>query len=671
VIGFLAPGLLALLAVAAIPLLLHLFQRHQGRRVAFPAIRYLRLAEREHARRIRLRQLLLLLLRVGAVVALALAAARPFLRSGDGEHRATALVIVLDNSLSASLVRADTRVMDDLRALALRAAESAGPDDRLWLIRAAEPWEAAPPGAAAAAADRIRAVEPVPGGADLAGALERARDILAAGADGRVPEIHLLTDGQATEFSGLAVGAGAEAAQEGTRPAIPVLVPAPDDAPPNLGVAAVSLEGGLAPRAGQRVSVGVTLAGGGDSASVRLLAHDTLRAVGRGVPGTVALLSLPGQEEGLLLGRAEVEADALRADDRRHYVARVLPPPAVALAGEAPFVERGLDVLADAGRIRRSPARDAEVLVSIGGAGLDAAGDATLVLLPPSDPVALPAVNRALGTIGVGWRLEAYGPEAGDRASADGDPELSAALADVALRTPYRLVDAGRAEDDEVRVRLASGEPWVVGGSLADGRRFLLLAGALDGREGDVAASAAMVPLLDRLVAGWASAIPEGADVAPGERIPLPGRADAVEGPGGERVAVEGGAPYVAPPVPGAYRVLAGDSLLGAFAVNPPARESTLARLPPDELRRTLGDGARVVDAGDWPREIFRARRGGEAWRLIAAAALLLLLAEMLVAAGGREAATRARSSGGRSGRDALAGSGAVATERAARGGGA
>ena len=45
--GLLNPLLLLLAGAAAVPLLLHLLQRHQGPRVIFPALRYLRRAEKE------------------------------------------------------------------------------------------------------------------------------------------------------------------------------------------------------------------------------------------------------------------------------------------------------------------------------------------------------------------------------------------------------------------------------------------------------------------------------------------------------------------------------------------------------------------------------------------------------------------------------------------------
>ena len=67
--GFLAPLWLLAGAAAAVPLLIHLMRRRIGARIEFPAVRYLVRAEREHSRDLRLRNLLLMLLRVAAVLA--------------------------------------------------------------------------------------------------------------------------------------------------------------------------------------------------------------------------------------------------------------------------------------------------------------------------------------------------------------------------------------------------------------------------------------------------------------------------------------------------------------------------------------------------------------------------------------------------------------------------
>ena len=51
--SFLAPWALGLAALAALPLVLHLFQRDTRRRLAFPAIRYLRRARDRSARAVK------------------------------------------------------------------------------------------------------------------------------------------------------------------------------------------------------------------------------------------------------------------------------------------------------------------------------------------------------------------------------------------------------------------------------------------------------------------------------------------------------------------------------------------------------------------------------------------------------------------------------------------
>ena len=60
--SFLAPLWLLLGGAAAVPLLLHLMRRRTGVRVEFPAVRYLARAEKEHSSRLRLRNLLVMLL---------------------------------------------------------------------------------------------------------------------------------------------------------------------------------------------------------------------------------------------------------------------------------------------------------------------------------------------------------------------------------------------------------------------------------------------------------------------------------------------------------------------------------------------------------------------------------------------------------------------------------
>jgi hypothetical protein len=119
--SFLSPLFLIGAAAAAVPLLLHLLKRRPEPRVKFSAVRLLRNAPVEHTNRRRLTDLLLLALRMAALVLLAVAFARPFLRSGHAAGGGVTLV-ALDTSLSMS---APSR-FERARALAQQAVDEAG-----------------------------------------------------------------------------------------------------------------------------------------------------------------------------------------------------------------------------------------------------------------------------------------------------------------------------------------------------------------------------------------------------------------------------------------------------------------------------------------------------------------------------------------------------------------
>src|SRR2546425_3628351 len=100
------PLALAGLAAAAIPALLHLLERRVPPEAEFPPLRYLSEAERQNARRLKLRHLLLLLLRTALIVLLVLAAARPLFptrASGGSPHEPTAPPLILHKSPSSRL----------------------------------------------------------------------------------------------------------------------------------------------------------------------------------------------------------------------------------------------------------------------------------------------------------------------------------------------------------------------------------------------------------------------------------------------------------------------------------------------------------------------------------------------------------------------------------------
>jgi hypothetical protein len=629
--GLLNPLLLALGIAAAVPLLLHLLQRHQGPRIVFPALRYLRRAEKESARRIRVRQLLLMMLRVAAVLLIAFAAARPFLRAAGEGHSPTAAAIILDNSVSTSLVDGDERVLDRLRSAALGVLAAAGPDDRFWLLLAGEPDEPALVGDAELTAMRVREVRPAATQADVPAALRRAHALLAAGAEGRAREIHLLTDLQATSFPAPAPAA------DGAPPVIVYHVGG--TAPPNRAVVDVEVGGGMTPVAGQRTTVAAAIAGAGDDpVNVRLLVEDRLAAAAAAAPGGTAVLALPAPSAGILTGRVEIDADALHADDVRYFAARVAPPPAAAAVGEQPFVQDALAVLADAGRVRAASAAAADVAFLAAALSADAMPPrTTVIVLPPEQPAQLEAVNRRLAAAGIPWRFQP--PAAGEaRIAPPADDPLLSALDAVRIRQNYPLSAEGTAAGDSVLLRLSDGTPWAVSGPRRAGGRYIVLGSPLSAEASTLPTGVAMLPLLERLTGAWAMAQPPRTDVEPGAEVRMPDGASAMIVPDGGRVDVTPGTFQRVGVQPGIYRVVDGDAVIAAWAVNPPPAASDLTRLDRRTLETRLPGWTlhTSTDPGAFLRAAFRERLGRELWRPFLLALLAVLVVETFIAAAGR-----------------------------------
>ena len=627
--GFLSPiFLLAGLAVA-VPLILHLFHRHDGKRMVFPALQYLLRMEKEHARTIRFRQLLLLLLRIAAILLLVGAGARPFLRGGGGVHEPTATVLIIDNSMSSGLIRGGARVLDLLKAVALRSIERASDEDRIWLIRAGEPWALAITGSRADLRADVLETDATDARGDLRTALERAV-VLASGAGLPAAEIHLISDLQASAFEGN--GSPVEAG------AIPVVVF--DDRSrdnKNAYLDSLMIGGGLPPLANQRTRLSVRLAGDADSADVplRLVAANRIRAATTGGAGISALLPIGPFAAGDVDGYVETDPDDLRADDRRFFAFRVRSAPTLATSGSTPFfLSEAIPVLIDAGRVRPAPIRDAEILISVAGAGISEAAKEgrAVIVLPPSDPALLPGLNRALSAAGIPWRYEpttAVGEAGVTRWSGPVN------LDDVRIRSHYTLIPETEELNRGVLATLSSSEPWLVEGTTPRGA-YLLVASALDEESTNLPLTAALMPLMEWMVSRWGDTQgTQGGWIAGTPIIPPPGTTD-IRDPAGTLHPVDATQPFAATPKAGLYEFLVGDSTIQMIAVNAPREESLLLPIENADLRGLLpGPATLVRDSARWTRAVFSGGQGPEMWRWLLVAAVLVLVAESLVAASG------------------------------------
>lgn len=452
---FLHPLVLIGIVAAAIPALLHLFQRRTPPEVEFPPLRYLNEAERRSARRLRLRHLLLLILRTALIVVLVLAAARPLVpaRRTGAAHPPTALALILDNSLSSGAVSGGQVTLERLKSAARSVLDRATPTDRLWLVLADGIIRAG-------GRDELR------GAVDSATADARRLDLVAAvnaaaqvvGADPSViREVQIVSDLQRTA---LVVG------RVTLPPGVRVQALAARPAPPNRGITSARVTAGAV-----AVSIGGAIAGGPVPVTLRVRDRDVGRALAEA--GATVTLPVGATSPGWWAGEVVLPPDELRSDDRRAVVWHATPPARVmATPGAGSFVSAALQVLRTAGRV----AEGADVMIG------EAPGSGPSVVAPPADPALLGQVNRALAARGVAWR---FGPA--------GTPGLiaGAGLDGVPVTRRQRL----EGSDTAAILATVNGEPWVV-----TGKGIVLLGSRLDTSWTALPTAPVFVPFVDALV---------------------------------------------------------------------------------------------------------------------------------------------------------------------------
>jgi hypothetical protein len=237
---FLNPLLLAGMAAAALPVIVHLINRRRAVRRPFPALEFLIRSQKRKAKSIKIRQWLLLALRIAALTLIPLAMARPFLMSDAGtaesERLPEGVVFVLDDSASmgrgngavwaAAVEKLGDRI-DELRpwdkAALVFASRGANDDHAVTLLT----------DNLAEVRDAVQEHRPSTRSTDLAAGLRKAAEIL-ADADLPRKRIVLVTDRQKSGLDDTALPKG------GFRAQVEVLDVRPEGNRPNLSVVGAS-----------------------------------------------------------------------------------------------------------------------------------------------------------------------------------------------------------------------------------------------------------------------------------------------------------------------------------------------------------------------------------------------------------------------------------------------
>ena len=588
--SFLAPLYLLLAGAVAVPLLIHLLRRRIGLRVEFPAARYLARAERENSRTLKIRNLLLMLLRVIALLAIAAAAARPVARWLGAGHAPTAVAIVIDNSLSSSAVVNGRPLLDQFKAMARDVVSSATPTDRLWLVTIDGHVRG---GAPSVLRDEINRLEPIAGSGDPNAALARAATVVRGGGL-EARQVALLTDGQRSEWDKVPSLGDAQ-----------LLLFAPSAPPPSNR--AVVLAEARPIRWTPRGTVAARILSR-DSTTYRVSLNGRTFARGTAAPNEEVIVRAAPPERGWVAGTVEIEADELAADNVRYFATWIGAAPAVAVApAVGPFIKDAIDVLRGSERVT-----DGHDIAIIGG---DELASLPALITAPIDPVKLGAANRALERAGVPWRF-------GERRTGDASVR-GTGFDGVTTAVRYDLVAQAGAVAETLAV--VGRDAWIVAGP-----RYVLIGSPLAPDATNFPVRASFVPwlgavLTERLVGEPGQVIM----AAPGAQLPRPRWADAMEGSTGQRTPL--GETLDVPARAGAYFLTRGDRRVGAVVVNAPPTESVLDRYSASELRARFQAGRTLVtnDPATWQATAFR----GASRRSLIEPALLLAIVTLVVEA--------------------------------------
>ena len=135
-------GLAAGAALAALPVILHLFMRQTPKHVIFPALRLIRERQKRSKKRMRIKNWLLLLARMVLVALMALALARPSLYSQvplGSESQPTALGLVFDTSLSMDYKEKDKTRLDEAKERAREILGKLPDSSQVFVVDSAVP----------------------------------------------------------------------------------------------------------------------------------------------------------------------------------------------------------------------------------------------------------------------------------------------------------------------------------------------------------------------------------------------------------------------------------------------------------------------------------------------------------------------------------------------------
>ena len=684
------------MAAVAVPLFLHFFNLRQPRTVEFSSLAFVKELQASAVQRVRIKEWLLLALRMLAIACLVMAFAQPTLTSslgGMGASAPTTHAIVIDNSLSMSADGEGGAYFDQAVQKAQGVLGTVEENDEvlLWPTARSGTRRPEPVSNAGVARQSLAGLEPRAGARPLAQAVGRAAEA-ARRADAPQTVVYVASDLQASTLGDSVSTTVPEDVQV-------QLLPVQTRTQSNVGVSDITVTSRIA-EVDQPVQLEATLTNHGPEtltdyvASVYLDGDRVAQATTTLEPGleTTVSFTVTPQTRGWLDGAVVTEDDDFPVDDRRHFALHVPEERRVLLVRGEGQDTRYLDLalssemISDRIAFRTTTIEEQELssaelgrydAVLLAGARSLSSGEVDALarfvdrggglLLFPSAQARPEDYNALFGALDAGSFRGFSGSRSAEQTVASfGRVDLQHPLfegvfqerrqEEASVEQPdlyYTMNFRPSGQAGQTLIELSNGFPFLH--EVRHGRgRLLLSAVAPTQAWSDLPVRGLFVPLLYRSVYYLsATTSVAGEQLVAGRPAELrvtgvpPEASVRLQGPDGIEVTPEQRTLFGATLVqvggtltaPGFYDVQAGSTRVRRVAVNVNPAESNLQAAAPEDASERLGTATgapvRAVAAAETEdlEETLRTRRAGtELWNVFLLLALVFLAAEMLVA---------------------------------------
>jgi hypothetical protein len=131
---FLNPAILWGLAAISIPIIIHIFNLKKTKKIEFSTLMFLKEIQQSKYKKIKLKQLLILLCRIAMIILLVLAFARPFQKGylGADEKARSSVLLILDNSFSMQSREQQGSEFELAKSKILETVNLLGEDDEIF-----------------------------------------------------------------------------------------------------------------------------------------------------------------------------------------------------------------------------------------------------------------------------------------------------------------------------------------------------------------------------------------------------------------------------------------------------------------------------------------------------------------------------------------------------------